>query len=287
MKEIIILGAGAVGSVLGAILSSNYKVTLAGNKSHIAAINQKGLYLKGLFNRKFSIKAVTKIKKIGPKTLVIITTKAYDLIPALKSIKPLLRKDTLIAYLQNGLGLEDEAKKIIKKNIFRGVALIGATFLKPGEVIYNSPCRIILETNPKLRQFLKDSKLEIKYVKNIMSSVWQKAMVNCVLNSLTALYQVSNGGLLKHKNMVKAVSKECIQIAKKSGVHIRQDTEKNIFAVIRRTKDNKSSMYQDILKGKKTEIDYLNGAIVRLAEKHKIKAPINYVLTGIIKSLEK
>ena len=105
-KQIIVLGAGAIGSTYGALLSKVIDVTLIGNEAHVKYIKMHGL---DLFNKKrqnFKLKARTEINKIPPNTLIILSTKAQDSIPALKQIKSILRTDTTILVLQNGLGIE-------------------------------------------------------------------------------------------------------------------------------------------------------------------------------------
>ena len=114
--EVVILGAGAIGSLYGAKLSKFNDVTLVARKKHADIINKKGLKITGVESKTYRLKAATRIGKIEKNTLVILTTKVYDNEKAINSIKNLIKKNNIILVLQNGYGSEEVVKKIIGKN---------------------------------------------------------------------------------------------------------------------------------------------------------------------------
>ena len=129
-QRIYILGAGAIGSVFGAFLSKMHDVTLIGNKAHMEAINQRGLIICGEIEETFHLKTNTEITEIPDQTLIILTTKAYDIAEAVGSIKGKANNDTVILILQNGLGNEEVARKAAgeKPQILRAVTAMAAEF---------------------------------------------------------------------------------------------------------------------------------------------------------------
>jgi len=290
-NKIFILGAGAVGSSFGAALSRSYDVTLIGGKAHVEAVNSKGLSVSGDIDGTFHLKADTEIRSIPEKTLGILTTKVQDSARAIEGIKNLLRKDTVILILQNGIGNEEIVRHAAGKEvkILRGVLKVAAEFLEPGVVKFWSGRTIIGqgETAEEIVEMLNNCGLDAKLSENIDRDVWNKLVVNCVVNPLTAILRVTDGAIVVDslkKTRIEVV-RECIAVAEAEGVVLAADLAERIDRTVAGYK-NLSSMYQDITKRKKTEIDYLNGRIVELGKKHGIPTPVNETLVGLIRFLE-
>jgi len=290
-NKVFILGAGAVGSSFGAALSRNHAVTLIGGKAHVEAVNSKGLSVSGDIDGTFHLKADTEIRSIPEKTLVILTTKVQDSARAIDGIKNLLRKDTVILILQNGIGNEEIVEHTAGKEvkILRGVLKVAAEFLEPGVVKFWSGRTIIGqgETAEEIVEMLNKCGLDAKPSENIDRDVWNKLVVNCVVNPLTAILRVTDGAIIVDslkKTRIEVV-RECIAVAEAEGVVLAADLAERIDRTVAGYK-NFSSMYQDITKRKKTEIDYLNGKIATLGKKHGIPTPVNETLAGLIRFLE-
>jgi 2-dehydropantoate 2-reductase len=290
-NKVFILGAGAVGSSFGAALSRNHDVTLIGGKAHVEAVNSKGLSVSGDIDGTFHLKADTEIRSIPEKTLVILTTKVQDSARAIDGIKNLLRKDTVILILQNGIGNEEIVEHTAGKEvkILRGVLKVAAEFLEPGVVKFWSGRTIIGqgETAEEIVEMLSKCGLDAKLSENIDRDVWNKLVVNCVVNPLTAILRVTDGAIIVDslkKTRIEVV-RECIAVAEAEGVVLAADLAERIDRTVAGYK-NFSSMYQDITKRKKTEIDYLNGKIATLGKKHGIPTPVNETLAGLIRFLE-
>ncbi len=315
--NIIVLGAGAIGSLYVAKLSKLNNVILVGNKQHVEKINKNGLKIVGLENRIYKIKAVecervsclrerrassrssrslachTKVKKIESNTLILLTTKVHDSKKAINSIKHLVKKDTIILCLQNGLNSEDIVKEIIGKKclVLRAITNFGAIFLKPGIIAYKNYGYTTIEKNLRNKKISKNFNgcgLNCQVSNNIKTDVWKKLILNCVLNPLSAILRVENRGIADEKlnPIKKLIIDECLKVAKKDGATFNFNCVKAINNGIKNSR-NISSMQQDLIKGKKTEIDYLNGAVIKLGRKYGIKCPVNEVLTMIIREIEK
>jgi len=290
-QKIFILGAGAIGSTYGALLSRRNDVTLIGRKAHINAINKNGITLPGDVNYKFFVKAETVIKEIPNDTLIILTTKAYDVSNAVLSIKPLLREDATILVLQNGLGIEKIVRDMIKDKaqVVRGLVTLAAEFFEPGKIAFWQGQTILesTKTSERIARVFNGCGLKTRISNNMQEEIWKKLIVNCVVNPLTAILQVRNNEIMVDslKKIRHKIIQECIAVAQVEGIHFESNLEECIERKIAGY-TNYSSMCQDIMKGKKTEIDFLNGRIVELGRKHGVPTPVNETLVGLIKFLE-
>lgn len=290
--DIIILGAGAIGSFYGARLSKLNEVILIAKKEHADRINKNGLKITGLEEGVFRIKADTKVREIMEKTLILLTTKVYDSEKAVNNIKNRLRKDTVIICLQNGLYSENAVKKIVGNRclVLRAVTNFGAIFLEPGVVGYKNYSYTSIEKNPGSKEIADNFSgcgLNAYVAEDIKKDMWKKAVFNCIVNPVTSILRIRNDTITDGKlnPLKKLIADECVKVAKKDGVELDFDFVEmaNIEFM---GSQNISSMQQDLLKGKKTEIDYLNGTVAKLGKKHGIKCPVNEALTEIIKQME-
>jgi len=290
--RIIVLGAGAIGSLYGAKLSRFNDVTLVARQQHVDNIRKYGLKITGIEERTYNLKALAEIKKIEDKTLILLTTKVYDSRNAIGNIKNLIKNDTIILCLQNGLYTEDIVKKIIENKclVLRGITNFGAVFLNPGVIQYNNYSYTAIEKSAvsiELAQNFKKCGLNGYVSENIKEDMWKKLIFNCAVNPVTAILKIENGALSSEalNPLKKLIMDECLAVAKSDGVNFDIDFVKTINEGIRGSK-NISSMQQDLLKGNHTEIDYLNGAVVKLGKKYGIKCQVNESLVSIIKFLE-
>ena len=290
-NKIIVLGAGAIGSIYGALLSKKNDVTLIGNKAHVDAVNSKALSISGDINETFHLKADTEIRGLPENTLIILTTKAYDSAKAIKQIKKFLKKDTIILVLQNGLGNEEVVKRVAgdKAKILRGVTAMAAEFFEPGKIGFWSG-ETIIEQNEiaeRIGEILNKCMLTTRLSNDINMEVWNKLVVNCVVNPLSALFQVRNCELVSDllKTVRYGIVRECVEVGKAEGITFPKDLEQKVDEKISGY-TNFSSMHQDVMKGKKTEIGFLNGKVVELGRKHDIPTPVNETLVCLVRFME-
>jgi len=290
-SKIFILGAGAIGSAFGAALSKHYDVTLIGNKPHVDAINSKGLLISGDIEGTFHLKADTQIRNGPERALVVLTTKVQDSAKAIERNRGLFKKDTIVLILQNGLGNEEIVGKAANNQIriLRGVLKVSAEFSAPGEVKFWNGKTIIEpgEGSSEIVGMLNKCGLKARLSENIAKDVWNKLVVNCVVNPLTAILRVRDGEIITDslKAVRSEVVRECLAVAMAEGIALPADLMEKIDRSVAGYM-NFSSMYQDIARGRKTEIDFLNWKIVELGTKHGIATPVNATLTSLTKYLE-
>jgi len=301
--RIAIVGSGAMGSLFGGLLSEsgNEVYLLDIWKEHVETINRKGLWIEGLSGDRFiKIKAVTEPKEIdGISDLIIIFVKSYHTESAAKNISLLVGENTSILTLQNGLGNFEILSNIFgSEKVIAGTTSYGATMLGPGRVRHAGigPTAIgelngkITNRIEKIAQVLSQAEIKSKTSDNVLGLVWSKLLINVGINALGVLIRVKNGELVKGKYSLKLqreLVEEASEVAKRKGVKlIHQDMVKEVALICEKTSANVNSMLQDVLKKRKTEIDFINGAIVREGKKLNISTPVNQVITNLIKAVE-
>ena len=289
-EEVIVFGAGAIGSTFGALLSLRTTVTLIGREPHVKAIRKNGLQLANDVSGTFHVHAETEMKHIPPRALLLLTTKAHESQNALNQLRSLLKEDTVILVLQNGLGNEAIIRKQLKNKaeVLRGLTDVAAEFLTPGKIRFWKNQTVIEDGSAadKIRALFKSAGLETEVSKGFLKDTWRKLTINCIINPLTALLQARNDEIVTEtlKPIRQEIARECTMVAAADGVNL----EINIDECDAKIKGyhNFSSMSQDVIKGKTTEIDFLNGKVVELGKHHHISTPVNTTLTSLIKSLE-
>lgn len=295
------MGAGAIGSLFGGYLAkADQDVTLIGRDWNISPIQKAGLEItpfEGNENIVINLNATTNPKDAGPQDLVIITVKAYDTKTALEDAEPLIADETRILCLQNGYGTEFMAAELYgQSRILRGVTSNGA-LIEPGHVIHTGFGDTFigrLDDSIKVDDIIEIfnlTVLKVEFVEKIQEIIWKKVLVNAAINPFGALTNLRNGELLEHEEIV-----ECMKFAVSEGIDVlelhqiklnKDNSIQNAITVAEMTAANKNSMLQDIEKGRRTEIDYINGAISDLGRRKGVSTPMNYLLTALIKGLER
>lgn len=292
-NQIFILGAGAIGSVYGAFLSQNTPVKLVGRPAHMGAVKEKGLELIGDGAGTYSknITPITLIDKIPAKTLLLVTVKAIDLEEALASIVPLIQEDTVLLLLQNGLGIEEIARKVTngRGTVIRGIVRIGAEMVEPGRVKVglNSTFFDSDKDSKQVSELFQASGLEVAISDSFQTDVWRKVTINCYTNPLSAILHVPTATLVSPylAEIQLRVVEECIAVGAAEGVKIDLSLIQLMNQNLPRY-TNQTSMLQDIERGRKTEIDFLNGKIVELGKKHNIPTPMNECIAQLVRFKE-
>jgi 2-dehydropantoate 2-reductase len=290
--EIIVLGAGAIGSLYGAKLAAGNEVTLVGRAQHVDAINSDGLRMEGIESQVVRIQARTEIERIGPEALIILTTKVADSAAALRPIAPLVRDDTTILCLQNGIGSERIARGALgdRGTVLRGITQFGAIFKSPGVIQFMARGYTLIEQHERsarLAGVLSAAGLDCRVSADIGADVWRKLVINCVVNPITAILGSEVGGIANPQldPLKRLVIDECVAVAATQGVAFNVDFIQQIDDRFRPS-HNIASMLQDLRRGHPTEIDYLNGAVAALGERHGVDCPVNAALAAIIKAME-
>lgn len=301
--KIAVIGAGAMGSLFGAYLTqAGESVTVVDIwPEHIRAIQKQGLILESANGEQmFPLVATTEIHQLESVDLVILFVKSAATRAAALSAATILRQDGRILTLQNGLGNAETIADVIgRERVLVGTTAQGATMLGPGRVRHAGQGDThIGKMQGGVDQFCQDvaailsrSGLPAFVETDVRGLVWGKLVVNTGINALTALLRLRNGQLVElpeTKKLLEMAVAEAVQVAKAAGIQLPySDPVEKVVSVAIATKNNQSSMLQDILRGSPTEIAVINGAIVREGERLGVATPVNQTLTLLVRSLEK
>ncbi|MBN2346354.1 MAG: 2-dehydropantoate 2-reductase [Candidatus Aminicenantes bacterium] len=294
-NRIVILGGGAIGSVIAAALAQKQRerTILIGRRDHARIINERGLKVEGLFAERVSLDAREAVDFPLDDALLVVTVKAVDLVAALRGLAPWLRPTTAVLLLQNGLGIKELALEAFRStplrpdHVFIGIVAMGSTFVAPGHVrCFGGNIRLepAFAATPFF-DLLHGLPFKVEPSRDIAVDLWTKLLVNIVINPLSVLLQGHNRLVAEERfdGLKEPILAEGCAVAAAEGVSHRVDA-----AFVNRfvRSDNITSMLQDFRRGRRSEIDFLNGAIAALGRKHGIPTPVNGYVTALIHALE-
>ena len=298
--RIAIIGVGAMGMLFAGLLSKggNDVYLLTRNKKTEKILKKTGIKISGITKTTIpssKLKITTNPAEIYRPDLVIILVKSHDTISTVPSIKKMTGKNTVILTLQNGLGNHEILSEFIgKKRIISGTTSESSTLVKSGDIVHTGKGKTIIEEGDFSGQVAGIfNRCGIKTVLSdkIESVIWSKLVLNCAINPVAAISGVRNGEIINYKNLFEVAveaGKEVVTVAKKMKIKIQfPDVAQIIKNVCNATSKNTNSMLADILSKRKTEIDSLNGAVIKIAEKLKVPVPVNKSLYEIVKKSEK
>lgn len=302
--KIAIVGSGAIGSLFGSILTRNGMDVILVDiwAEHVKSMMASGLIVVDEVGEEtVKVQATVNIKDAGTPDLIIMSVKAYDTEQAARDCLKIIGPNTIVMTVQNGIGNADKiGSNLGRERVVAGTTSFGSTVLGPGKIQINGKGEISIgeldgKETPRLHN-LVDTLIAGGIVTHIVlggvnSLIWTKLVVNVGINALTAITMLRNGELLEYPETSRLLAlavEETQAVAQAQGIKFNvEDPLKHVIEIARATYNNKSSMRQDIERGAKTEIDFINGAIVDEGKRLGIPTPINEVLTLLIKTIEK
>jgi 2-dehydropantoate 2-reductase len=301
--KIAIIGAGAMGSLYGGYLArAGEEVWLVDVwQEHVDAVSCSGLVIeeKEADIRTYP-KAASDPEEVGPVDLAIVFVKSFLTGDALEKNAALLGPETLVMSLQNGYGnIEQIAARVGRANIIAGTTSHGASMRAPGRIKHAGSGDTHIgwvmnddeERIEAIAEMLRRAGFVTAVEKNVMELIWSKLIINVGINALTAVLKVKNRELLRMdetKDLLGKAVLEAVEVAAAAGVRFDGgEMVSKVMGVAFATGENNSSMLQDVINKRKTEIDTINGAIVEEGRKHGLETPVNQVLTSLVRALEK
>jgi len=297
MKEILIVGTGALATLFAARLSAaGVDVTMLGTwQAGLDALRKEGARLVGLdgVERAYPVRATDNPVECRSARLALVLVKGWQTERAARQLYTCLDEDGLALTLQNGLGnREILVGTLDQQRVALGVTTIGSTLLAPGLARLGGDGLVSIEAHPRLdplAAILRAAGFVITVVEDACSLVWGKLVISAAINPLTALLRVPNGELLERpavRSLMGELAREAAAVARALGVGLPfEGPESAAEEVARRTADNRSSMLQDVLRGAPTEIDAICGAIVRNGEERDVPTPVNRLMWHLVKAL--
>jgi len=299
--KIAVVGAGAMGSLFGALLaeSANDVWLLDLWAEHMETVESSGLLIEREGRvRSVSIKGTTDPEKIGTAELVIVFVKSIHTASAARTAKKLAGAAGLVLTLQNGMGNAETISETVEKTrIIAGTTAHGATLMGPGRIRHAGigPTVMGMWAGGKNRYLnriagvFEAAGISVKLADDIRPVIWEKLLVNVGINAITALTAINNGQLLNlpaTRDLSQAAVEEAMTVAQALGVRVREDAVDHVFRIAEATSTNRSSMGQDVDNHKLTEIAAINGAVVRDAAGVGLETPVNKTLTALIETLQ-
>lgn len=298
----VIMGAGAMGSLFGGLLTlSGEDVWLVDIwKENIDAMRSNGLKVEDRGKVQIiPVKATTDVASVGKADLILFFVKTYQTEKAVSDVLVLQKENTVFLTLQNGLGNEEAiCKQVDRRKVILGVTGQGATLLGPGHIRHAGWGKTyvgeldekITDRVTQIAQVFRKAGIETEVSSHIHDLVWEKLLVNVGINALAALTGLKNGQLLDYPETVRlmeALVSEAVEVTRRKEIQIDENPMNRVKVVIEATRENRCSMGQDLDYKRRTEIDAINGAVVREAKSLSISVPFNRAITDLVKVIEK
>jgi 2-dehydropantoate 2-reductase len=299
--NIAIIGAGAMGSLFGAMLyESGQNVTLVDIRAdHVAAINASGLKIERQGQiRRIRLPAETDPGRIVKADLALVFVKSYHTGQAARTAAAVLTGTGLALTLQNGMGnAELLSQTIPAQRILAGTTAHGATLLGLGHIRHagQGPTLIGMwsgangEAARSIADLFNQAGIETHLADDVRRVIWEKLLVNIGINAITALTHIKNGQLLDlpaSRDLSRTAIQEAAAVAKASGIAVRADMVEHVFKIAKATSVNRSSMGQDVDHRRPTEIGAINGFVVKEAARLGLAVPVNQALTALVETLQ-
>lgn len=293
--KVAVMGAGAVGCYYGAMLArAGHEVVLIGRPSHVEAVRANGLRLETkAFDEQVRLEASTEAGAVQGADLVLFCVKSTDTESAAAQIQPHLAPGALVLTLQNGVDNDARVRAALPSHdVAAAVVYVATEMAGPGHVKHHGRGELVIapsRRSDEVAQALIAAGVPTQISDNVRGALWAKLVLNCAYNALSAVSQLPYGELVQGTgvtDVIRDVVAECLAVAKAEGVVIPGDVDAAVRGIAQSMPSQYSSTAQDLARGKRSEIDHLNGLVVRRGEALGVPTPANRVLFVMVKLLE-
>lgn len=289
--SIAVMGAGSVGCYFGALLArAGHPVTLIGRTSHMQAISQHGLRLQtATEDLNIPITTNTEASAVAGADVVLFCVKSTDTEAAAAQIKPHLAAHTQVLSLQNGVDNDRRLRLVLgQQPVAAAVVYVATAMAGPGHVRHFGRGELLIAPCPQGDEIalqFSAANIPTQTSDGVLTALWQKLIINCVYNALSALTQQPYGWLIAQQGVpavMQDIAAECKAVALADGVLLPASVDEAVAAIARTMPRQLSSTAQDLARGKTTEINHLNGYVVRRGQALGIATPINRLLQVLV-----
>lgn len=290
--RIAVVGAGAVGCYFGGMLAlAGAPVTFVGRDRQVEALRKNGLTLESVhFTRTIAVSASTEMRSAAGARVVLLCVKTTDTEEAARSLAPHLAEGALVVSLQNGVDNVSRIRAAAGIDAVPAVVYVGAEVTEPGRVKHTARGDLVLGVLPDLAKPFVRAEIPVRLSENIEGDLWMKLIQNCAYNALSALGRAQYGRLVRSpwtRDLMRKVVDEVVAVGKAREVRFPDiDLVAATWKLGEIMELATSSTAQDIARGKRTEIDSLNGYVARLGDELGIPTPVNRTLHALVKLLE-
>ena len=292
--KVAVMGAGAVGCYFGAMLArASHDVTLIARPLHVEAVKRHGLMFESRsFNGRIPMQATTEASGVEGADIVLFCVKSPDTEIAGRMIAPFLKPDAALVCLQNGVDNAERLQAVTGCTAIPAVVYVATEMAGPGHVKHNGRGELIIGDAPVsagiARQFI-EAAIPTTVSDKVISELWIKLITNCAYNALSAVADLPYGPLLKVAgvtDVMRNVIDECEAVARALNIPLPATLRDTTLAMAASMPEQYSSTAQDLRRGKPSEIDYLNGHVVRKGAALGIPTPTNLALQVMVKTRE-
>ena len=292
--KVAVMGAGAVGCYFGAMLArAGHAVTLIGRPQHVEAVNRRGLYLDSKsFQEHVPMSASTDAAVVAGSDVVLFCVKSSDTEAAGRQIAPHLGDKTVLLTLQNGVDNAERLQAALPQEVIPAVVYVATEMAGAGHVKHHGRGDLVIgasASSEAIAAQLIAAGVPVTVSDNANGELWVKLIVNCAYNAISAISRMPYGQMVEGDGVpavMDDVVMECLAVAKAAGVIVPGDVRVSVPGIAGAMKEQFSSTAQDLMRGKPTEIDHLNGYVVRKGAALGVPTPVNRVLHSLVKLLE-
>lgn len=297
--DIAVLGAGAVGCFYGGMLArAGHRVTLIGRATHVQAIAAHGLRMQTLsFDEQVPLAASTHASAVAGADLVLFAVKSTDTESAGEQMRAHLTPGALVLCLQNGVDNAERLRAVLPGvNVAAAVVYVATEMAGPGHLRHHGRGELVMEPMPNdpprsaaIAQAFTAAGVPTALSDNVRGALWAKLILNCAYNALSALGSLPYGELVQRtgvQDVMADVVAECKAVATADGVNLPDDVDAIVRRIAQTMPTQFSSTAQDLARGKPSEIDFLNGFVVRRGAALGVPTPANRVLWTLVKLVE-
>lgn len=293
--KVAVMGAGAVGCYFGGMLArAGHQVTLIARPQHVEAIARDGLRMETTsFDERVRLAASSEPSAVQGARLVLFCVKSLDTESAGAQIRPHLAPDALVLCLQNGVDNADRLRTVLPQHaVAAAVVYVATEMAGPGHVRHHGRGDLVIapsSASQAAAQALIAAGVPTEISSNVRGALWAKLILNCAYNAVSAIAQLPYGRAVAGesvKEVMRDVVAECLAVARAEGVQVAGDVHAAVDKLAGSMPSQFSSTAQDLARGKRSEIDYLNGLVVHRGEALGIATPANRVLWALVKLLE-
>lgn len=293
--KIAVMGAGAVGCYYGGMLArAGHEVVLIGRAPHVEAVLGGGLLLETKdFQERVRMPASTRADAVRGAQLVLFCVKSTDTEAAGAAIAPHLDAGALVLSLQNGVDNAARLQTLVRQRVAPAVVYVASEMAGAGHVRHHGRGELVVPpeaASAELAAAFNAAGVPLQTSDNVAGALWAKLILNCVYNAMSAITQLPYGRLIEGegvKSVMRDVMDECLTVARAAGVAVPGDSWEAVLRIAGTMPTQYSSTAQDVARGKPSEIDHLNGFVVRQGEALGVPTPVNRALHAMVKLIEK
>ncbi|MFB9151069.1 ketopantoate reductase family protein [Roseovarius ramblicola] len=292
--KIAVMGAGAVGCYYGAMLAlAGHEVVLIGRAGFAAEVTRNGLVLEKNGERLVArVAARCDPAAVAGAGLVMVCVKSGDTEDAGRQIAPHLAPGCTVLSLQNGVSNAETLAAILGRPVLPVVVYVASRMTDAGVVRHEGRGDLELagDGSTDVASLLNAAGVETRVSSDVMASLWAKLVVNCAINPLSAMTGLPYGKMAEQDGMpelMQDIVREALTVARAEGVSVSSSVFETVRTIPVTMAGQHSSTAQDLARGRPTEIDFLNGEIVKRAEEHGLDVPLNRAMTLLVKSAER